>query len=166
MFYVPLKCRYSPTPNYLPLRSEAKNRMRAMSLNSVSQCPISPQTPSPREVDAMLRNTFASTPSPLSQPCSSGGSRPQWSGLDSPSLSMTPAAAAEKMGVSKEERNKGEDGGTNVEREEWYVVMQPSVVWGNSQVEIYSLWLRQNYMYMYIFKLEQLKYMTVLCCWV
>ena len=45
---------------------------------SMCQSPLSPETPSPREVDAMLRNTFGGTPSPLSQMCGHGGSRAEW----------------------------------------------------------------------------------------
>lgn len=42
-----------------------------MSAVSLTHSPLSPTTPSPNEVDVMLRNTFASTPSPLSQQWSS-----------------------------------------------------------------------------------------------
>ena len=45
---------------------------------SISQSPLSPETPSPQELDAMLHNTFGGTPSPLSQTCGHGGSRAKW----------------------------------------------------------------------------------------
>ena len=109
--------RYSQIPKSLPLRSEVETRTCAMSVNPMSQGPVSPQTPSPREVDAMLRNTFASTPSPLSQQCNTGDSKPQWSRLDSVSRSNTPA-------VLEGKRNRGDD----AEKEDCYVTMQSSGV--------------------------------------
>ena len=88
---------------------------------SMCQSPLSPETPSPREVDAMLRNTFGGTPSPLSQMCGHGGSRAEWgsqvSGVFDTLSKKTTGGEGEKCG-----------GGNDVEREDCYVLMQSNVV--------------------------------------
>ena len=71
------------------------------------QSPLSPETPSPREVNAMwLYNIFGGTPSPLSQTCGHGGSKAEWgsqvSGVfDTLSKRMT-GGEGEKCGMQRE----------------------------------------------------------------
>lgn len=57
--------RYSSAPTSLPLNNVGPK------MSAASQSSLIPTTPSPSEVDVMLHNTFASTPSPLSQQWSS-----------------------------------------------------------------------------------------------
>ena len=57
--------RYSSAPTSLPLNIVGPK------MNTASLSTLTPITPSPSEVDPMLHNTFASTPSPLSQQWSS-----------------------------------------------------------------------------------------------
>ncbi|CAI8032633.1 hypothetical protein GBAR_LOCUS18438 [Geodia barretti] len=60
--------RYSATPTSLSVNKESRQHPLSLNQNSLST-----ETPSPSEVDAILRNTFAGSLSPPSQQCVNGG---------------------------------------------------------------------------------------------
>ena len=108
--------RYSPTPASLPLTRDRQRRSVSVCQNS-----FSPETPSPREVDALLRNTFAGSPSPLSQQCgdAQAGGEEEECVYDSLSQKLPPWKEGQ-------ERRGKED--NDVEREDCYVLMQSNAV--------------------------------------
>ena len=88
---------------------------------SMCHTPYSPQTPSPKEIDAMLCNTFGGTPSPLSQQCN-GGDGKRW--YDDESSVYDTLGKKQTPKEEKEIESKKD----SVEKEDCYVLMQSNVV--------------------------------------
>ena len=95
--------RYSTTPAPLPT---GKKELYGQPSPSFYQNSFSPDSPNPREVDAILRNTFAGSLSPLSQRCEGGRGGGE--------------------GVAYDTLREGEE--TRESNEDSYVLMQSSLV--------------------------------------
>ena len=111
--------RYSPTPTFLPLNKESRQRSASVCKNS-----FSPDSPSPREIDVLLRNTFAGSPSPLSQQCGDGR-RGEDGGGEGGGGEGVYDTLSKKLPPWREGEEGKED--NDVEREDCYVLMQSNV---------------------------------------